>query len=409
MNFNIETDIQIFADFFKKRPEVLPDQLKQNLQQYYLPYVQKLIEIKKKKGSDEGIIIGVSAIQGAGKTTQGEILEILLKHFGYSSVSRSIDDHYITHQQLCALRGQDPWFIRRGVTHDIPLAILDLSELQKMHTQPIIVSGYDKGAHHGDGDRFRWVNLDPGVQVTATISSETVTIDQTEQHSLVIKLTSLTYNQIEILMSEKMGSYVPVIEPLLPATLVQFLKNHQDKQITIDLADKDQVRFRNETEIVVERKSLPNGWRVIERKPDFIFYDGWMLGARKVDDESVFSSGLPALEKPADQEFAKMVNKKLENYYPLWQMFEFLNVLYVKNYQMSLKWRDQAEEALRAKGGGMTHDQIVEFVHYFWRSVHPGIHIKNLAHDAEHTNQVVIINDDHSIGELYTPSSLPLV
>jgi hypothetical protein len=26
MNFNIETDIQIFADFFKKRPEVLPDQ-----------------------------------------------------------------------------------------------------------------------------------------------------------------------------------------------------------------------------------------------------------------------------------------------------------------------------------------------------------------------------------------------
>ncbi len=409
MTFDKPVDITIFNDFFKKRPEVLPDQLTQNLQQYYLPYVQKLIEIKKKKGVDDGIIIGVSAIQGAGKTTQGEILEILLQHFGYSSVSRSIDDHYITHSQLTALRRQDPRFIRRGVTHDIPLAIIDLSNLQKMADQPIIVSGYDKGAHHGDGDRFRWVNLDPGVQLTATVSMETVTIDQTEQQCPVIKLTSLTYNQIEILMSEKMGSYVPVIEPLLPADLVSFLKNHLDKQLTIDLAGKDQIRFRNSNEITVDKKSLPNGWRVIERKPDFIFYDGWMLGARKVDDESVFSSGLPALEKPEDQEFAKMVNKKLENYYPLWQMFEFLNVLYVKNYEMSLKWRDQAEEVLRKKGSGMSSEEIKQFVYYFWRSVHPGIHIKNLAYDALHTNQVVIINDDHSVGQLYTPSNLPQI
>lgn len=409
MNFNPQTDINIFADFFTKRPEVNQDQLKQNLIQYYLPYVQKLIEIKKKKNSADGLIIGVSAIQGAGKTTQGEILEILLKHFGYSSVSRSIDDHYITHTQLTALRRQDPRFIRRGVTHDIPLAIIDLSTLQKMTDQPIIVSGYDKGAHHGDGDRFRWVNLDPGVQLTATVSSEMVTIDQVEQPNLVIKLTRLTYNQREILMSEKMGSYLPVIEPLLPAELVTFLKNHLNKQLTIELAGKDQVVFRNETEIVVASKLLPNGWRVIERKPDFIFYDGWMLGARMVEDESIFASGLPALENPADQDFAKMVNRKLENYYPLWQMLDFLNVLYVKNYEMSLKWRDQAEETLRTRGGGMTHQQIVEFVHYFWRSVHPGIHIKNLAHDVKHTSQVVIINDDHSIGEMYTPESLPAI
>lgn len=409
MNFNPQTDINIFADFFTKRPEVNQDQLKQNLIQYYLPYVQKLIEIKKKKNSADGLIIGVSAIQGARKTTRGEILEILLKHFGYSSVSRSIDDHYITHTQLTALRRQDPRFIRRGVTHDIPLAIIDLSTLQKMTDQPIIVSGYDKGAHHGDGDRFRWVNLDPGVQLTATVSSEMVTIDQVEQPNLVIKLTRLTYNQREILMSEKMGSYLPVIEPLLPAELVTFLKNHLNKQLTIELAGKDQVVFRNETEIVVESKLLPNGWRVIERKPDFIFYDGWMLGARMVEDESIFASGLPALENPADQDFAKMVNRKLENYYPLWQMLDFLNVLYVKNYEMSLKWRDQAEETLRTRGGGMTHQQIVEFVHYFWRSVHPGIHIKNLAHDVKHTSQVVIINDDHSIGEMYTPESLPAI
>jgi D-glycerate 3-kinase len=83
----------------------------------------------------------------------------------------------------------------------------------------------------------------------------------------------------------------------------------------------------------------------------------------------------------------------------------FTNVLYVPNYQMSLKWRDQAEETLRAQGEGMTPDQIREFVYYFWRSVHPAIQIKNLAQDPK-TNQVVIINDDHSIKEVLKPEEV---
>lgn len=412
MQFDVETDIKIFDDFFKKRPEVDREQLKQNLQHYYLPYVQKLIALKQKKPTQDGIIIGVSAIQGAGKTTQGEILEILLKHFGYSSVSRSIDDHYITHKELCELRARDPRFIRRGVTHDIPLAILDLSNLQKMTDQPIVVSGYDKGAHHGDGDRFRWVNITSGVQVFCKIRTGTLVIDKEQKELVILKVTKLIANGQEILLSEKMGSEVPVVEKILPDQLIIFLNDQkeqditQDQDIIIEEADTDNVRFKGKTEIIIPKKSLPNGWRVVDKKPDFIFYDGWMLGARMVEDESIFASGLPALETQEDQEFARMVNKKLENYYPLWQMLDFLNVLYVKNYEMSLKWRDQAEEALRAKGGGMTHDQIVEFVHYFWRSVHPGIHIKNLAQDTEHTDQVVIINDDHSVGELLNPEAL---
>ena len=82
-------------------------------------------------------------------------MEILLNHFGFSSVSRSIDDHYITHKELCELRQKDPRFIRRGVTHDISLALKDLQDLQNMTDEnPVLVSGYDKGAHHGDGDRL---------------------------------------------------------------------------------------------------------------------------------------------------------------------------------------------------------------------------------------------------------------
>lgn len=131
-----------------------------------------------------------------------------------------------------------------------------------------------------------------------------------------------------------------------------------------------------------------------------------MLGARSVDDESVFSSGLPALETPEAQQFGKDINKKLKDYEKLWSIFGFLNLLYVPNYQMSVEWRDQAEEHLRQKGEGMSHEEITEFVHYFWRSVHPAIHIKNLAHDSQHTNQVVIINDDHSVGEILNPEEI---
>jgi len=139
------------------------------------------------------------------------------------------------------------------------------------------------------------------------------------------------------------------------------------------------------------------------KKPDFIFYDGWMLGARRVSDESIFEAGLPALDTPEHIQFAKDINKKLSDYEPLWDMIEFMNVLFVPHYHISLKWRDQAEEILRAQGRGMSSEQIREFVYYFWRSVHPAIQIKNLAHDSTHTQQVTVIADDHSVREILTP------
>lgn len=301
MDFDVNKDFAIFDKLLDERPEIIPDTLKKDLQNYYLPYAQKLINLKKQQNTTDGIIVGVSAIQGVGKTTQGEILEVLLNHLVYSSVSLSIDDHYITHEQLNGLRQQDPRFIKRGVTHDISLAIQNLIDLRKMSEgQEIKIPIYDKGAFDGDGDR--------------------------------------------------------------------------------------------------------DGWKTITKKPDFIFYDGWMAGARKVEDESVFESGLPALDTSEHIQFAKEINKKLDEYLPLWELFDFLTVLYVPDYQISLKWRDQAEDRLREQGRGMSHEEIKKFIYYFWRSAHPAIHIKNLAHDEEHTDQVVIINDDHTVREVLTPA-----
>ncbi len=296
MEFDIENDFAIFEEILRKRPEIIAESLKHDLQNYYLPFVEKLIKLKQQKNTTDGIIVGVSAIQGAGKTTQGEILEILLKHLGYASIHLSIDDHYITHKELNGLRQKDPRYIRRGVTHDIPLAIKNLKDLKSMKDgMEVQIPIYDKGVKGGDGDRV--------------------------------------------------------------------------------------------------------GFKTVNKKPDFIFYDGWMVGAKGVDDESIFEKGLPALDSPEHIQFAKDINKKLDEYTLLWDLVDFMNVLYVPNYQISLKWRDQAEDVLRVKGEGMSHEQIREFIYYFWRSVHPAIHIKNLTEDKD-TDQVVIINDDHTIKEV---------
>lgn len=407
MDFDLDKDLSIFTDFFSRRPEVTPDNLKKDLEHYYLPYIKKLIDLKKQKNTFEAIIVGVSAIQGTGKTTQGEILEILLNFFGHSSESRSIDDHYITHRELCELRNKDPRFIRRGVTHDIDLAISDLKSMQGMEDgKPVLVSGYYKGAHMGDGDRFRWVNPGAGTVINANVVEENIVINREERISRALKLTSVTHLYAPVALPTNMGSDIPVFGSFLPDDLNGFLEQHKDKEVTISMPYEGTVSFNGQWEIKVPVASLPNGWRIVSKKPDFIFYDGWMLGARRVEDETIFNQGLPALESEESRAFAKDVNKKLSEYDKLWDMLNFLTVLYVENYQMSLAWRDQAEEVLRQKGQGMTQDQIREFVYYFWRSVHPGIHIKHLARDSAHTNQVVIINDDHTVKEVLTPDEV---
>lgn len=403
MNFNPDTDFHIFDELLKKRPEISAESLKEDLKKDFIPYVEQLLKLKEQKSPDKGFVVGVSAIQGAGKTTQGETLEVLLRHLNKTSVSLSIDDHYLTHQELCQLRQNDPRFIRRGVTHDINLAIKNLTGLINFK-KPILVSGYDKGAHHGDGDRFAFVNLVENMELKAKVLSEELVINKVPQTVKALRLISVNFAGSPLPLPENMGADIPITSDFLPEQLVLYF-NQVENQVVKITRTSDKAYFLGGQTLEVDIKSLPKGWRLVPQKPDFIFYDGWMLGARKVEDESVFSSGLPALETPGAQEFAKFINSKLLEYEPLWNLIDFTSVLYVPDYQISLKWRDQAEEALRAQGKGMTPDQIKEFVYYFWRSVHPAIQIRNLAQDPK-TDQVVIINEDHTIKEVLKPEEV---
>lgn len=415
MDFDIEKDFGIFDSLLQRRSEIFRDLFKNDLKNYYLPYIEKLFKLKEELGGDSGLVIGVSAIQGTGKTTQGEILEILLSHLRKNSVSLSIDDHYITHKELVELRKKDLRFIRRGVTHDIPLAIKNLEDLVGFGEEAMLISGYDKGAQKGDGDRFAWVNPVEDLKLVIEVKDEDLVINKSPERVKAIKIASAFFAGRELPLPKNMGSPVPVLPEFLPDKLVEFLNSVGDGQITVLGKDSGAVYFiasatnsfiNSAGEIAVDKTELPKGWRLVSKKPDFIFYDGWMVGVRTVEDESVFDTGLPALETIEAVAFAKYINSRLPEYEPLWKLFKFVNVLYVPNYQISLAWRDQAEDALRVKGEGMTPEQIKEFVYYFWRSVHPAIQIKNLAINEEIANQVVIINDDHTIKEVLNPKEV---
>ena len=109
--------------------------------------------------------IGLSAPQGAGKTTlMREVCDILGKE-GVNAISLSIDDFYLTRSEQAALAikyPSNPYLQQRGYpgTHDLDLGVRVLNALRKLPAGGSMkVPGYDRFAHDGLGDRVpesRW-------------------------------------------------------------------------------------------------------------------------------------------------------------------------------------------------------------------------------------------------------------
>jgi D-glycerate 3-kinase len=134
---------------------------------------------------------------------------------------------------------------------------------------------------------------------------------------------------------------------------------------------------------------------------DIVLFEGWLVGVRAIDPIA-FDSAPPPIITAADRAFARDMNDRLKAYEPLWDLIDRLIVLYVPDYRLSLPWRQQAEHDLIAQGKpGMTDDAIVEFVTYFWRSLHPELFITPLIRQPQIVDLVVEINPDHAPGKIY--------
>jgi D-glycerate 3-kinase len=102
------------------------------------------------------LLAGLSAPQGAGKSTLVQQLVPLLEQQGLRAVAVSIDDFYLRREEQLRLAGQyseDRLLQHRGYpgTHDLGLGLSTLEALRS--GGEAVLPRYDKSAHGGRGDR----------------------------------------------------------------------------------------------------------------------------------------------------------------------------------------------------------------------------------------------------------------
>lgn len=71
--------------------------------EYYLPvygWVCAQLEQHRASGKSGPLVVGISAVQGCGKSTLCEALQVALEAEGLKAASLSIDDFYLPHNQL---------------------------------------------------------------------------------------------------------------------------------------------------------------------------------------------------------------------------------------------------------------------------------------------------------------------
>lgn len=137
------------------------------------------------------------------------------------------------------------------------------------------------------------------------------------------------------------------------------------------------------------------------KKVDVVLFEGWFVGVRPIP-ESQFEVFASLFKTPAELQFAKDNNRRLQAYLPLWQKLDRLIILYPVDYRLSKVWRKEAEHKMIATGkAGMSDQEIDRFVEYFWCALHPQLFIPPLLPQAD---LVIEINADHSVGRIYRPN-----
>jgi D-glycerate 3-kinase len=110
--------------------------------------------------SSKPIILGISGLQGSGKSTwASKIVEILTSQHQLHTITISLDDLYKRHEDLIAQRDQDPdnkLYRTRGQpgTHEEQLAAKLFNELRQYQGEGALrIPSFEKSKFNGEGDR----------------------------------------------------------------------------------------------------------------------------------------------------------------------------------------------------------------------------------------------------------------
>lgn len=132
-------------------------------------------------------------------------------------------------------------------------------------------------------------------------------------------------------------------------------------------------------------------------RADIVLFEGWFVGTQPVE-AATFDDPPPPIATEDDRDFAGHCNRLLADYLPLWDRCDRLMVLIPADYRLSQQWRLQAEREAIARGkAGMSDDEVMAFVEYFWKALHPELFIEPLARDRDRVDLVVKIGGDRRI------------
>ncbi|TYZ59205.1 hypothetical protein PybrP1_007138 [[Pythium] brassicae (nom. inval.)] len=149
--------------------------LRRRIDDYYLPvfrWAEERLMQHAEEQSKKPLVLGLSCVQGGGKTTLVTYLEALFAFTGHRCAALSLDDVYLTRsdQVVLALANPgNPLLEHRGNpgTQDLKL-LLDFVRECRTSTGEILVPRYDKSLHGGRGDRAprsEWVTKEGPLDV----------------------------------------------------------------------------------------------------------------------------------------------------------------------------------------------------------------------------------------------------
>ncbi|MBC8122048.1 MAG: hypothetical protein H7Y22_09450 [Gemmatimonadaceae bacterium] len=364
---SLETQAHLQIDLLRRIYPELPD-FGPPLDELWRLWLPLAVDIARQRVTGRPFFQGVLGPQGSGKTTAVTLLKYLLEQLGLKVVSLSLDDFY-----LSARERLQAGIAHRGPpgTHDCALGLATFKALHA-DTLPIWVPRFEKGAWKGTGDRFAWVELQPGLQLSGLVRGSDFVLTGCRVAGQVVALPV------------EMGSPLPmswlVVDVVYP--------DGTPLAVICDLQGGCTLQGLGQSSLLAG--PLPAGWSLYMATPDIVLFEGWFVGVRPVEP-----SGLTT-------DAARRSNKQLVDYLPLWDCLDRLMILRPEDPTMSKTWRRQAEQSLRTSGlGGMDDAAIDRFVESFWEALPQAVFYPPVLQDRCHL--VVDVGADRRASAIFRP------
>lgn len=142
---------------------------------------------------------------------------------------------------------------------------------------------------------------------------------------------------------------------------------------------EDNVEIPIFNKMLFSGKGDREGSKIIEytNNLDLVIFEGWFVGLSHLKKNELENNPIIS----SSNKLAMFSNENLKD----WDNWDFLDTLIVlkpKDFEYSFKWRLEAERRQGGKSGGMSDEEIKDFVQYFINSLDPGTYYGKLIKDS---------------------------